>query len=147
MKEERGAWRVLTLNTIAFTICFACWMLNGVLVTFLVESGAFDWDPAQMGTLIGIPVLTGAVMRLPLGILTDRFGGRPVFSLLLLLCAVPMFLLSRVDSYSGYLLASLGFGLTGSSFAVGIAFSSVWFRREHQGTALGILVRVMRAPR
>ena len=89
----------------------------------------------QMGTLIGIPVLTGSVMRLPLGMLTDKFGGRPVYTALMLLCAVPMYLLSRVDSYSGYMLASLGFGLTGASFAVGIAFSSVWFSREHQGTS------------
>ena len=138
MRENAVAWRVLTLNTIAFTVCFACWMLNGVLVTFLVENGVFDWDAAQMGTLIGIPVLTGSLMRLPLGMLTDRYGGRPVYTLLMLLCAVPMYLLSRVDSYGGYLLASLGFGLTGASFAVGIAFSSVWFHREQQGTALGI---------
>lgn len=138
MKEEAISWRILTLNTVAFTVCFAVWMLNGVLVTFLVENGVFDWDAAQMGTLIGIPVLTGSLMRLPLGMMTDRFGGRPVYTILMLFCAVPMFLLSRVDSYGGYLLASLGFGLTGASFAVGIAFSSVWFRREHQGTALGI---------
>ncbi|MCP4204184.1 MAG: NarK/NasA family nitrate transporter [bacterium] len=138
MKEKALAWQVLALNTIAFTVCFACWMLNGVLVTFLVENGIFEWDAAQIGTLIGIPVLTGSIMRLPVGMLTDRFGGRPVYATLMLLCAVPMYLLSRVDSYSGYLLASLGFGLTGASFAVGIAFSSVWFRREQQGTALGI---------
>jgi MFS transporter, NNP family, nitrate/nitrite transporter len=138
MKEQPKAWRVLALNTIAFTVCFASWMLNGVLVTFLVENGVFNWDAAQMGTLIGIPVLTGSIMRLPLGMLTDKFGGRPVYTVLMLLSAIPMFYLSRVDTYAGYLLASLGFGLTGASFAVGIAFSSVWFRREHQGTALGI---------
>jgi MFS transporter, NNP family, nitrate/nitrite transporter len=138
MKEQALAWRVLALNTTAFTICFACWMLNGVLVTFLVENGVFNWDAAQMGTLIGIPVLTGSLMRLPMGILTDKFGGRPVFTVLMLLCAVPMYMLSHVDSYGGYMLASLGFGLAGASFAVGIAFSSVWFSRERQGTALGI---------
>ena len=65
MQEQSVAWRVLALNTIAFTVCFACWMLNGVLVTFLVEAGLFEWDAAQMGTLIGIPVLTGSLMRLP----------------------------------------------------------------------------------
>lgn len=138
MKEEAASYRILALNTIAFTVCFAVWMLNGVLVTFLVENGVFDWDAAQMGTLIGIPVLTGSLMRLPVGMLTDRFGGRPVYTLLMLFSAVPMFLLSQVDSYTGYMIASLGFGMTGTSFAVGIAFSSVWFRREHQGTALGI---------
>lgn len=137
--DERGkSYQVLTLNTIAFTVCFACWMLNGVLVTFLVDNGVFDWDTAQMGTLIGIPVLTGSIMRLPLGILTDKFGGRPVYTILMLLSAIPMYLLGQANSYNDYLLFSLGFGMTGASFAVGIAFSSVWFSKERQGTALGI---------
>lgn len=138
MNEKTKSYTVLTLNTVAFTVCFAAWMLNGVLVTFLVDNGVFDWDPAQIGVLIGIPVLTGSIMWLPLGILTDKFGGRPVFALLMLLCAIPMYLLSQANSYTEYLLYSLGFGTVGASFAVGIAFSSVWFSRERQGTALGI---------
>ncbi len=129
---------VLTLNTIAFTVCFAGWMLNGVLVTFLIDGGVFNWDATQAGTLIGAPVLTGSLMRLPLGVLTDRFGGRPVFSILMLLSAIPMYLLGQAHSYSEYLIYSLGFGMTGTSFAVGIAFSSLWFSKERQGTALGV---------
>jgi NNP family nitrate/nitrite transporter-like MFS transporter len=113
-------------------------MLNGVLVTYLVDNQIFNWSPSQMGMLIGIPVLTGSLTRLPLGMLTDKYGGRPVYTLLMLTAAVPMFLLSTVDSLSGFMLASLGFGLTGGSFAVGIAFTSVWYDRAHQGTALGI---------
>lgn len=138
MNENTKSYTVLILNTVAFTVCFACWMLNGVLVTFLVDNGVFDWDAAQMGMLIGIPVLTGSIMRLPLGMLTDKFGGRPVYTALMLISAVPMFLLGQATSYNDYLLYSLGFGMTGASFAVGIAFSSVWFSRERQGTALGI---------
>lgn len=138
MAEGKKANTVLALNTIAFTVCFACWMLNGVLVTFLVENGIFDWDTAQMGMLIGIPVLTGSLMRLPLGILTDKFGGRPVFTVLMLISAIPMYLLSHATSYHEYMLYSLGFGMIGASFAVGIAFSSIWFPKKHQGTALGI---------
>ena len=79
MSERRKALSVLAMNTIAFTACFAVWMMNGVLVTFLVDSKVFAFDKAQMGWLIGIPVLTGALLRLPMGMLTDRFGGRPVF--------------------------------------------------------------------
>ncbi|MBT3321290.1 MAG: MFS transporter [Anaerolineae bacterium] len=138
MPEKRTAYRVLALNTIAFTVCFAAWMLNGVLVTFLVDNRIFDWNAAQMGMLIGIPVLTGALMRLPLGVLTDKFGGRPVYTLLMLFSAIPMFMLGQANSYNEYLIYSLGFGMTGTSFAVGIAFSSVWFSKEKQGTALGI---------
>ncbi len=137
-KEPARAHAILFLNTLAFTVCFAAWMLNGVLVTFLVSNQVFDWSPSQMGWLIGIPVLTGALVRLPLGMLTDRFGGRPVYTLLMLAAAVPMFFLGRADTYAEFLLLSLGFGLTGGSFAVGIAFTSVWYRREHQGTALGV---------
>ena len=138
MTDKARANVTLTLNTVAFTVCFAAWMLNGVLVTYLVDNQVFDWTPSRMGVLIGIPVLTGSLTRLPLGILTDKYGGRPVYTLLMLAAAVPMFLLSTVDSFSGFALASLGFGLTGGAFAVGIAFTSVWYDREHQGTALGI---------
>lgn len=132
------AHRILALNTIAFTVCFACWMLNGVLVTFLAGNQVFDWGPIEIGWLLGIPVLTGSVFRLPAGMLTDKFGGRPVFGILLLLCAIPMFLLSQVNSFSGFALCSFGFGLTGVGFAIGIAFTSVWYPKNWQGRALGI---------
>ena len=136
--EKRTAWTVLAVNTLAFTVCFAAWMMNGVLITFLVDNGVHEWDAAEMGWLIGIPVLTGALFRLPLGILTDRFGGKPVYGSLLVLSAVPMFLVSYCQTYPQFLLAGLGFGFTGTSFAVGIAFTSVWFPRRMQGSALGI---------
>jgi NNP family nitrate/nitrite transporter-like MFS transporter len=138
MENKSQSYTALAMNTLAFTVCFAAWMLNGVLVTFLVDQGIFQWNAAQIGWLIGIPVLTGALMRFPLGILTDKFGGKPIFASLLLLSAIPMALLSTANSYNEYLFYSLGFGLTGASFAVGIAFTSVWFDRKHQGTALGI---------
>ncbi|WP_044238669.1 MFS transporter [Flexithrix dorotheae] len=134
----RSANKTLILNTFAFTLCFAAWMLNGTLVTFLVDNQVFTWSAVQIGWLIGIPVLTGAIFRLPAGILTDKFGGRPVFSCLLLLSALPMFLLSYANDFWGFALCSLGFGMTGSSFAVGIAFTSIWYPKNKQGTALGI---------
>jgi NNP family nitrate/nitrite transporter-like MFS transporter len=130
--------KALIFNTLAFTICFAAWMLNGVLVTFLVDNRIFDWGPIEIGWLLGIPVLAGAIFRLPAGILTDKFGGKPVYGTLLVLCSVPMFLLSTVNSFWGFFLASFGFGFAGVSFAIGIAFTSVWYPRNKQGTALGI---------
>jgi NNP family nitrate/nitrite transporter-like MFS transporter len=138
MSDHPKAIQVLILNTIAFTVCFACWMLNGVLVTFLVEHGVFRFTDSQIGWLIGIPVLSGSIVRLPIGILTDKYGGRIVYGLLMLISAVPMFLLSTANSYGEFLFWSLGFGLAGGSFAVGIAYTSVWFVKQHQGFALGI---------
>lgn len=138
MSENAKAISVLAANTVAFIVCFASWMLYGVLVTFLVDAGLYKWDALQMGWLIGIPVLTGSIARLPLGVLTDRYGGRGVFTILLLVSAVCMFTVSLCNSYVEFLLAGLGFGLSGASFAVGIAYTSVWFPQSKQGTALGI---------
>lgn len=130
--------KILFLNTLAFTVCFAAWMFNGVLVTFLADNQVFDWGPVEIGWLMGIPVLTGSIFRLPAGMLTDKFGGKPVYGILLLVCAIPMFLLSKADSFTYFALCSFGFGLAGVSFSIGIAFSSVWYPRKFQGTALGI---------
>ena len=138
MTESRNAYVVLTMNTLAFTICFMCWMMNGVLITYLVDNGVFEWTPSQIGWLIGIPVLTGSLTRLPVGILTDKYGGRIVYGLLMLVSAVFMYLMGEANSYESFLFLGLGFGLSGASFAVGIAYTSVWFPKEKQGTALGI---------
>lgn len=138
MSKQPRARVILLLNTIAFAVCFAAWMLNGVLVTFLIDRGLFAWSQTEMGVLIATPVLTGALMRLPVGMLCDRYGGRIVYFLLMLAAAVPMYLVGLADSYPEFLLLSLGFGLAGASFAAGVAYTSVWFPQERIGTALGI---------
>jgi MFS transporter, NNP family, nitrate/nitrite transporter len=130
--------RILFLNTLAFTVCFACWTLNGVLVTFLVDNGIFNWSMVEVGWLLGIPILTGSIMRLPIGILTDKFGGKYVFSSLLLLCSIPLFLLPLADSFFMFAVLSFLFGMVGTSFAVGIGYTSIWYPKEWQGRALGI---------
>jgi NNP family nitrate/nitrite transporter-like MFS transporter len=132
------SWTVLAANTFAFAVCFAVWMMNGVLVTYLVDGRAFAFDKAQMGWLIGLPVLTGSILRLPAGILTDRFGGRVVFTLVMLLAATAAFATSFANGFWGFALGGLGFGIAGSSFAVGVAYTSLFFPKERQGTALGI---------
>ncbi|MDP7475057.1 MAG: MFS transporter [Candidatus Marinimicrobia bacterium] len=140
MQKEANATshKILFINTLAFTVCFAVWMINGVLVTYLATNQVYDWGPIEIGWLLGIPVLTGSIFRLPAGMLTDKFGGKPVFGILLLICAVPMFLLSYANDFISFALCSFGFGLAGASFAIGIAFTSVWYPTKLQGTALGI---------
>ena len=130
--------RMLFLNTLAFTVCFACWTLNGVLVTYLVDKGIFNWSVVQVGWLLGIPILTGSIMRLPIGILTDKYGGKYVFATLLLLCSIPLFLLPLADSFFMFAILSFLFGMVGTSFAVGIGYTSIFYPKEWQGRALGI---------
>ncbi len=132
------AHRILFLNTLAFTVCFAVWMFNGVMVTFLADKGVFNWTPVEIGWLIGIPVLTGSVFRLPIGILTDKYGGKWVFGLLLLFCSIPMFFLSMANNFWAFAVLSFGYGMAGTGFAVGIAYTSVWYPQRWQGRALGI---------
>ena len=129
---------VLTLNTLAFAICFACWTLNGVLVTYLVDNGIFNWSVVQTGWLLGLPILSGSIFRPLMGMLTDKYGGKPVFSTLLIFCAIPFFLMYFVNSYWMYFILSILFGMVGTGFAVGIAFTSVWYPKNWQGRALGI---------
>ena len=138
MNNLKSAHKVLFLNTLAFTICFAAWTMNGVLVTYLTDNGIYNWSVVETGWLLGIPILSGSIMRLPLGLLTDKYGGQKVFTVLLILCSIPYFLLYYVDSYWLYFTLSALFGMVGTSFAVGIAFTSVWYPKNWQGRALGI---------
>lgn len=136
--NSKKANKALGVNTFAFTICFAVWLLNGILVTFLVDNQVYNWSSIQVGWLIGIPVLSGALFRFPIGILTDKYGGKPIFTGVLLLCAIPLYALSFANDFWSFAICSFGFGMAGTSFAVGIAYTSIWFPRAKQGLALGI---------
>jgi MFS transporter, NNP family, nitrate/nitrite transporter len=138
MSAKSPANRVMWMNTLAFTVCFAVWTMYGVLITFLVDHRVLVLDKAQIGWLIGVPILTGSLLRLPVGILTDRYGGKPVFLGILLLSAVSVYLTSFANTFSGFVIGGLAFGIAGAGFACGIGYTSVWFPKEKQGTALGI---------
>jgi len=128
--------RALGLSTFAFTVCFAVWTIFSIIgVRIKQELGLSD---TQFGLLVATPVLTGSVSRIFLGVWTEQYGGRIMFPLQMLITAVCVWLLTSVRTYEVFLLAALGLGLAGGSFIVGVAYTSRWFDKEHQGTALGI---------
>ncbi len=130
------SWRALGLSTFAFTVCFAVWTIFSIIgVRIKQELGLND---TEFGLLVATPVLTGSISRIFLGIWTEQFGGRLVFSLQMLITAAAVWMLTWANSYPMFLLAALGVGLAGGSFIVGIAYVSRWFDKDHQGTALGI---------
>ncbi len=130
------AMRVLIVATILFTIFFAVWLMFAIVaIPMRKELGLSE---SEFALLIAIPVLTGSTLRVPLGIITDKVGGRNTMIALLLLTAVPTWLVSRVETYDAALVLALGVGMAGTSFAVGIAWVSAWFPPRHQGFALGI---------
>jgi len=128
--------RVLISSTFAFTICFAVWMIFAVLgIPIKAQLGLSE---TQFGLLAAMPVLTGSLVRVPLGIWTDRYGGRPVFFILMLLAVVPIWLLSYATEYWQFLVLALFVGLTGGSFSVGTPYVARWFPRNKQGLAMGV---------
>ncbi|MCB1580497.1 MAG: NarK/NasA family nitrate transporter [Alphaproteobacteria bacterium] len=128
--------RALSMSTIAFTVCFAVWTIFSIIgVKIKQDLGLSD---TQFGILVATPVLTGSISRIFLGIWTEQFGGRRVYSILMAITAVAVWLLSSATTYPMFLLAALGVGLAGGSFIVGIAYTSRWYEKEKQGTALGI---------
>jgi NNP family nitrate/nitrite transporter-like MFS transporter len=131
-----GQSTALWVSTIAFTVCFAVWTIFAIIgVRIKQELGLSE---TQFGLMVGTPILTGSLTRIFLGIWTDQIGGRRVFALVMLAAAVATFLLSHADTYVTILIAALGVGVAGGSFAVGIAYVSRWYPPEKQGTALGI---------
>ncbi|WVT75922.1 nitrate/nitrite transporter (plasmid) [Sinorhizobium chiapasense] len=128
--------KALWISTTAFTICFAVWTIFAIIGVRIKQD--LGLSEAQFGLLVGTPILTGSVVRLVLGIWTGRYGGRLVYTLTMLASALATFLLSYATTYTEMLIAGLGVGLAGGSFAVGVAYVSPFFPPERQGTALGI---------
>lgn len=128
--------RALTISTVAFTLCFAVWTIFSIIgIQIKKDLGLND---TQFGLLIGTPILTGSLVRLMLGIWTDQYGGRIVYTAVMVSVAAATWMLTWADSYETFLLAALGVGIAGGSFAVGVAYVSKWYPKEKQGTALGI---------
>jgi NNP family nitrate/nitrite transporter-like MFS transporter len=135
--DERRATLQLALATAAFTVCFYAWALLGPLgPDFQDELGLSDFETSAM---VAVPVLLGSIMRIPLGALTDRYGGRRMFLALLVYTPLPLVGLALFhDSLGAMLLLGFLLGFAGASFAVGVPFVNGWYTPERQGAALGI---------
>ena len=137
MSEARGNSRQLALALVAFTVTFYGWALLGPLGPELQEDLALS--DLQLSIAVAVPVLLGSLMRIPMGVLTERHGGRRVFTWLLAYTIAPLVLLGFIhDSFAAII--GLGFllGFAGASFAVGVPFVNRWYPPERQGAALGI---------
>lgn len=129
-------WRNLAYSTFSFALSFAAWgLISAFAPTFRAE---FQLSAQQTSFLVAVPVLLGSLARLPMGLLTDRLGGRLMFPLLFVAVTIACASVPAARSYERLLVYAFFLGLAGSSFAIGIGFSSRWFPPEQQGTALGI---------
>ena len=131
-----GSVRALFLSTTAFAVTFAVWGMIAALAPTFTQ--LYGLSGKEKSLLIAIPVLLGSIGRLFAGMLADKYGGRRIFAALLIFSALPAIAIGFSQSYSQLLILGLFLGLAGTSFPVGVGFTSKWFSREKQGTALGI---------
>ena len=134
--RSRQALSVLIVSTLAFTVCFMVWMMFGVIGIPIRK--ALNLNATEFGLLTAMPVLTGSLIRVPLGIWTDRFGGRIVMTLLMAITVPAIYLMAHATAYWHFLVIGLFVGLAGGSFAVGTPYVARWFPKQRQGFAMGV---------
>jgi MFS transporter, NNP family, nitrate/nitrite transporter len=133
---QSAAGRNLAFGTISFAICFCAWgLISAFAAAYRTE---FHLTAQSTALLVAVPVLLGSLARVPMGMLTDRFGGRLMFTLLFLAVAASAAIVPTASGYEQLLGFAFLLGLAGSSFSVGVGFVSRWFPPERQGTALGV---------
>lgn len=131
-----GSGKALFLSTTAFAVSFAVWGLIAALAPTFTQ--IYTLTATQKSVMIALPVLLGSLGRIGAGMLADRFGGKRVMAALLVLSAVPAVAIGFSTSYNQLLVFGLLLGIGGTTFPVGVGFTSRWFAPEKQGTALGI---------
>ncbi|WP_210546997.1 nitrate/nitrite transporter [Rhodoferax sp. PAMC 29310] len=136
MTKKGQALSVLIVSTLAFTVCFMVWMMFAVIGIPIKK--ALDLNATQFGLLMAMPVLSGSLVRVPLGIWTDRYGGRIVMTALLATTVPAIWLMTYATAYWHFLTIGLVLGLAGGSFSVGTPYVARWFPKNQQGFAMGI---------
>jgi MFS transporter, NNP family, nitrate/nitrite transporter len=134
--QPQGNAAQLALATGAFALCFA--VFGSVSAMMPIIRKQLHLDPLQASIAVAVPVLLGSLGRIPLGMLTDRFGGRIVFSAVMAFSIIPALAIGHVTSFVGLLITGFLIGVALASFSVGVAFTSGWYPPHRQGTALGI---------
>ena len=136
MSKRGQALSVLIVSTWAFTVCFMVWMMFAVIGIPLKK--ALDLNATEFGLLTAMPVLSGSLIRVPLGIWTDKYGGRIVMAVLLAVTVPAIWLMAYATEFWQFLVIGLVLGLAGGSFSVGTPYVARWFPKERQGFAMGV---------
>ena len=134
--EVYKRYSVLFSSTWSFTVCFMIWMMLAVVGIPVKQQ--LGLSETEFGILAATPVLSGSLIRVPLGIWTDRYGGRIVLFCLMLACVPAIFLMQYADAFWQFLVIGLVMGLAGGSFSVGTPYVARWFPKAQQGFAMGV---------
>nr|WP_251027054.1 MFS transporter [Bacillus sp. ISL-46] len=136
MKNTNGQTSVLVLSTVSMIVSFTVWSVFAPIATEIQK--IYQLSITQKIILIATPVLLGSLMRIPMGILTDRYGGRRIFALTMLLLILPMVGAGFADSFAMLLFWAFFIGMAGTTFAISKTYVSKWYPPQKQGLILGI---------
>ncbi|MBW5446351.1 MFS transporter [Cohnella sp. CFH 77786] len=134
--RQQGSALALGLSTMAMTASFVIWSVFSPIAGQIQE--LFQLSAIEKSVLIATPVLLGSILRIPMGIYTDRFGGKRVFAGTMLFLIIPLLLASFAQTYWLLLLCALFIGMAGTTFAISLTYVSRWFPPERQGFVLGL---------
>lgn len=135
------AYGMLALATVGFAVNFWAWALLSPLGPLFRTTGSLGkLSEADVALLVAVPVIVGSLGRIPIGAMTDRFGGRVMFPIVSAATIVPVLFIGflGLDSYIALLMGGFFLGISGTSFAVGVPFVNAWFPPERRGLAIGI---------
>lgn len=130
------AYLALSLATLAFAANFSVWVLYAVLGIHLQQQLALS--TTELGLLLSAPMLTGAILRMPVGLLSEKVNQKTLFVWQMILVLPALLLLNKADSFADFLGLGLWLGVSGVSFTIGIRYVVNWFESQYQGTAMGI---------
>jgi MFS transporter, NNP family, nitrate/nitrite transporter len=137
----RSPYLMLALATVGFAVNFWAWALLSPLGPLYRASGRLGAiSESEVALLVAVPVIVGALGRIPVGALTDKYGARIMFPLVSAATILPVVYIGLLgqDSYGGLLVAGFFLGIGGTAFAVGVPFVNAWFPPERRGLAVGI---------
>ncbi|APX72674.1 MFS transporter [Companilactobacillus allii] len=138
MESKSKSIIALAMGTLSMMICFMVWLSLSPLVGVILSHNGIELSEFQRTFLLATPILLGSIMRIPMGIWSDKFGGKKVYIILMLFLIIPVLMVPRVNSFGMMIVAALLLGMSGTSFAVGISYVTGFFPPEKQGLVLGI---------
>lgn len=136
MTQTKGSTSALVFSTIAMIVSFTIWSMISPMAQDI--SALYNLSATQVSILVAVPTILGSIMRIPLGILSDKYSGRKVYTLTMLFLIIPLIGASFADSYGWMLFYAFFIGMGGTTFAIAITYVSGWYPKEKQGLVLGI---------
>ncbi|MFD1471639.1 nitrate/nitrite transporter [Companilactobacillus mishanensis] len=138
MESKSKSILALTMGTLSMMVCFMVWLSLSPMVDPILDNAGVHISEFQRSFLLATPILLGSIMRIPMGILSDKYGGKKTYIALMLFLIIPVLMLPRVHSYGMLIFTALLLGMAGTSFAIGISYVTGFFPPEKQGLVLGI---------